>query len=216
MPKFIDRTGETRMMNFGLKATIIRYGGSHDIDVQFEQGQIACHRRYSEFKRGYIRSPLIIEHIDDYAKVTNPNCHPCVSFLVDFEDLEIVKCSRWGTAAAGYITADGIGLLHRLIMNAKPGEQVDHINGDKSDNRRSNLRICNRYENARNRGALAHNTTGLKGVFKRSIYGKYRSSICVNGKQIHLGLFNTPEEAARAYNEAALKYHGDFAWLNDV
>ena len=58
MPKFIDRTGEKKMMNCGLEATIIRYGGSLDIDVQFEDGQVVYHRYYSSFQKGRIAPPI--------------------------------------------------------------------------------------------------------------------------------------------------------------
>ena len=58
MPKFIDRTGEKRMMNCGLEATIIRYGGCNDIDIQFEDGQVVYHKQYSSFQKGMIAPPI--------------------------------------------------------------------------------------------------------------------------------------------------------------
>lgn len=112
--------------------------------------------------------------------------------------------------------------LHRVILSRildRPlakGEVVDHINGNGLDNRRSNLRLATRAQNARNRGVNTKSKLGLKGVSYSKDTLKWRAYIMVNKKQIHLGLHNTPEEAAYAYNEAALKYHGDFASLNVI
>lgn len=107
-------------------------------------------------------------------------------------------------------------LLHRLILNAPPGVQVDHENGDPLDNRRSNLRLCNRYQNAMNRGPSRYNKIGLKGVTKHPTKsgGNYRAQIRSNGSWLSLGRFKTAEEAARAYDAAALIHHGEFARLN--
>ena len=108
-----------------------------------------------------------------------------------------------------------IAYLHRLIANAGPGSFVDHINGNSLDNRRANLRLCGNAQNAWNRGPSKRSPTKYKGVF-RSHGGKWNSKIMVNGKRIDLGQFATPEEAARAYNDAARKHYGEFAYINEV
>lgn len=92
-----------------------------------------------------------------------------------------------------------------------PKEYVDHIDGDKTNNRISNLREASSAQNGRNSKVPSHNTSGLKGAsyFKRD--GRWQSHIKVNGKQIRLGCFDTKEEAHAAYCEAARKYHGEFA-----
>lgn len=90
--------------------------------------------------------------------------------------------------------------LHRYVMNAKKGEIVDHINGNKLDNRRENLRVVT---NGQNRA----NTQKNKGyVF---IQGKYMARITVKGEKIYLGRFKTPEEAQEAYRQASIKYFGE-------
>lgn len=103
--------------------------------------------------------------------------------------------------------------MHRLIMNPPRNMQVDHINGDRLDNRRENLRICTQSQNCTNRASVK-SKSGYKGVSKH--WNKWRAVIKVNQKKIHLGLFDTKEEAALAYNKAAKVYFGDFARLNSL
>jgi hypothetical protein len=106
--------------------------------------------------------------------------------------------------------------MHRIIMEAEKGQHVDHINGDGLDNRKENLRLCCHSENLRNRGKNVNNTSGFKGVVKQKNGKPWSAEITVNYKHIHLGTFKTKIEAAKAYNVAALKYHGEFARLNVI
>ncbi len=104
--------------------------------------------------------------------------------------------------------------LHREIMKASDGVHVDHISGDGLDNRRGNLRLCTHAENQRNRGSQSNNTSGFKGVSWNKSSGKWMAKIKVDGKAVHLGYFASKEDAARAYDTAATKYHGEFAKTN--
>jgi len=110
--------------------------------------------------------------------------------------------------------------MHRLIMKPPKGYEIDHINGDGLDNRRSNLRLCTRSENMMNRRKGPGNCTSqYKGVYKhdRPSYQRcFQSHIFVNKKLKILGYFYTEKEAALAYNEAAKKYFGEFARLNII
>jgi len=104
--------------------------------------------------------------------------------------------------------------MHREITNAQKGMVVDHINGNTLDNQRFNLRVCTQGENTRNRAMSKNNTTGFKGVIWVRERNKYAAQITVNRKCKRIGYFNDPVEAAKAYDDAAKKYHGEFANIN--
>ncbi len=106
--------------------------------------------------------------------------------------------------------------LHRVLINAPNDKTVDHINGNTLDNRKINLRLCTNSENLRNSKKRKTNTSGYKGVSFCKSCKKYIASITLNYKKIRLGYFEDKKEAAIAYNMAAIKYHGNFAKLNEV
>jgi hypothetical protein len=108
----------------------------------------------------------------------------------------------------------GSATIHRLIMDPPQGKEVDHINGDSLDNRRENLRICDRTGNSRNvpRVALKHYfSSKYKGVS-----GQWIARIQAGKSVIHIGTFKTEKEAAGAYNKKALELYGRFARLNKI
>ena len=143
--------------------------------------------------------------------------------LIDDENYKLVSQykwhAHWNKDTKSYYAATNVKkeggrtllLMHRLIMNAQKGEQVDHINHDTIDNRKENLRLCTNSQNQHNKGKRIDNTSGLKGVSRYKPSGKWQARIQLNGKQIHLGRFLTPEEAYEAYCKAALELHGEFS-----
>lgn len=147
---------------------------------------------------------------------------PCgAETLLDDEDAPIASAFSWHVSAGRYAAAwavNGVGrykvYLHRLIARAEPGDAVDHINRNPLDNRRSNLRICSQRENSCNQSGARSNPSGLKGVSRTADGAKWRARIMVNRKEIHLGSHLTKEGAARAYDDAAIKHFGEFAYLN--
>lgn len=113
--------------------------------------------------------------------------------------------------------------MHRAIMNATDEKiLIDHINHNTLDNRKENLRLCSVNENNYNRKINKNNNSGYKGVHlarynrKNKIYIYYRAKIQTDNIEVSLGLFKTAKKAAIAYNEAAKKYHGEFAYLNPI
>lgn len=102
--------------------------------------------------------------------------------------------------------------LHRFLLDAEPGEEVDHINGDRLDNRRANLRIATHQENSRNTGRRSDNLSGYKGVSAQG--DRWRANIRIGDEQVYLGAFDTAEAAARAYDSEAVKRYGRFARVN--
>lgn len=153
------------------------------------------------------------------AKIAINHKGKIVYALVDSEDVSRIRGRRWnlfnGYVGSKYPT---FVYLHRFIMNAENGAHVDHKFGDKLDNRKSKLRLCNQHNNQGNRRRRnSNNTSGYRGVqYSKDAWrkSKWKAVIKVNYKSMHLGYFKTQEEAAKAYNEAAKKHFGDFAVLN--
>ncbi|MBL0320720.1 MAG: HNH endonuclease [Alphaproteobacteria bacterium] len=104
--------------------------------------------------------------------------------------------------------------MHRYIMTAKAGQEVDHINGNKLDNRKENLRLASHSQNCKNQAKPKNNTSGYKGVTKNKAGNNWIAQIKTNGKHLSLGRFENIQDAARAYDNAARKYFGEFAKLN--
>jgi hypothetical protein len=118
----------------------------------------------------------------------------------------------------GYVriwTCGELHLAHRLAFVAMigkwPKETVDHINGEKDDNRWSNLREATYSQNSANRKAMVRNKAGIKGVSWCERDSAWRAYICARGERRALGSFQTKEEAAEAYARAAKQLHGEFA-----
>lgn len=143
--------------------------------------------------------------------------------LVDDEDFEWLSQFKWSAAKSGitYYAVRWVNgnnkSMHRIILNINSRNIYgDHINGNGLDNRRENIRICNPKENARNRGLNSSKTCSFKGVHWDKKKRFWCASIKIDYKTIFLGLFYSPEEAAIAYDQAAIKYHGEFAKINDI
>lgn len=136
--------------------------------------------------------------------------------IIDAEDFDLANRFRWYYAIVGYAMNSQKQYLHRLILDAKPGQMVDHINHDRLDNRRCNLRITNAQGNQRNRVKSGTTSSRFKGVGWSKAANKWSARIKINKKAHHLGLFDLEEDAAYAYNIEAVKLFGEFAVLNDV
>jgi len=109
-------------------------------------------------------------------------------------------------------------LMHRQILglvNAGYKVHTDHINHNGLDNRRCNLRRCTNSQNQQNQRSLNSHSSQFKGV-RLTIYKTYQSQIIVNKKYLHLGTFKIEIKAARAYDKAAKKHFGQFAYINGV
>jgi hypothetical protein len=111
-------------------------------------------------------------------------------------------------------------MAHQLawfyMIGKWPKEELDHKNNTPDDNRWNNLREATNHQNKYNRKNNVNNTSGIKGVHWHKNILMWNARIGVNGKKIHLGYFTIKEDAARAYNEAAIKYYGEFARLNEI
>lgn len=145
--------------------------------------------------------------------------------LVDDEDYAKLLPYTWSIRNLGrhtdllYVWSSKKGglkplAMHRFLTDAPKGMVVDHIDGNCLNNQKSNLRLCSQADNLRN----AYPQAGCKSKFKGVGFqnGKWKGSIRVNRKRIHLGYFKKEVDAALAYNSAAVQYFGDFARLNVI
>ena len=163
-----------------------------------------------------IRHNKIIEDGDKIRIVLESKKHGTKECIIDKDCYEKVNFTRWQILKRGHLfhvqsCSDHNIYIHRILL--PDAEIVDHINGDGLDNRMCNLRKATKTTNAQNRRV----TPGTyKGVMLDRFTGKYKVRIKLNKKEIIVGYFLTPIEAASAYNEAALKYFGEFARLNII
>jgi len=175
-------------------------------------------------KKGHF-TPNEITYLDDNTieiKLTQGK-----TCLIDYKNYDLIKNHRWYYAKSSYENGYAQTLItigdrrkviqmHRIILsNILNNElKIDHINLNGCDNRESNLRTCTIKENCRNVNKHRDNKSGYKGVFKKKGRNKYCANIRFNGKLIHIGYFDTSEDAARAYDAAAIELFGEFAKTN--
>ncbi|MDP9317264.1 MAG: AP2 domain-containing protein [Chloroflexota bacterium] len=138
---------------------------------------------------------------------------------VDDEDFDWLNQWRWRYSNQGYAVRDTTRpkntlLMHRVIMSAPADMEVDHCNHNGLDNRRINLRLCTKSQNRGNLVSPHMKQSGYKGVFYMPRKRPWKAQINIGQKSVHLGMFATPEEAARAYDEAAKAHFGEFVKLN--
>lgn len=156
---------------------------------------------------------LMVERVDGLVKITLQSGKVVT---IDEDDFGMASGRYWYVNNHGYVCTRDAPQLHRMIMGAKKGEIVDHRNGDPLDNRKCNLRLCNAHQSSCNRRIQKNNTSGFKGVSLKKNTGKYDATIRVHGKDNYLGTFDNKVEAAKAYNKAAHRFHGEFASLNQL
>lgn len=171
-------------------------------------------QKYGKILQRTIYDKNEIEILDNYAliHIYNKDCEVVAKAIIDLEDVEKVSEHKWRNGK--YISNPKVGYLHRFVTGLK--EEHDHINLNRLDNRKCNLRICSHIENTRNRNKTYLNTSGYKGVCFKRRESKYEAYININGKYKTLGYFVNAIDAAKAYNEAAKEFFGEFALLNDI
>lgn len=139
--------------------------------------------------------------------------------LVDDEDFKVLNRYKWHCNNCGYAMQRVRAgkqkrniMMHRVILNCPDGMQTDHIDGNRLNNQKNNLRICTQSQNEINKGRRETNISGYKGV---SYHDKYiKARISCGGKQYHLGYFPDLISAAKAYDVKARELFGEYARLN--
>ena len=155
-----------------------------------------------------------VKLLDEYG-VLNING---TEFLFDIEDLTIINSRNWYVDKDGYLASSYIyagrrcfAMFHRIVMNAKPGQTVDHINRNRNDNRKSNLRCCSHFENNLNRGLRSTNKSGVIGVYYDNKRNKWIANITYNKKRIFIGRFKTKQEAVKARIQKEVELFKEFS-----
>ena len=140
-------------------------------------------------------------------------------FYFDLEDYNLINKYSWSINKDGYIAAyidknNPVCYIHRLVMQTN--QKIDHINHNKSDNRKCNLREATSSQNGMNKELLSRNTSGVTGVDWMPSIKKWRARITVNGAEIHLGVFDEFEDAVKARKDGEEKYFGEFSYDNSM
>ena len=152
--------------------------------------------------------------------ITDRNMNYKCTEIIDRSNYSKVKNYKWNTNKNNTVTSgagkDQKTLYHLIMGKPEKGYDIDHRNGDTLDNRKTNLRLCTHEENTCNSLMRSLNTSGFKGVSFRKDKNCYRGYIQHKGKLFHLGSYKTAKEAALVYDEAAIKYFGDFAKTNKM
>ena len=130
--------------------------------------------------------------------------------LVDKDDFEQISKMKWYLDTKGYAVNSKHTRMHRIINKTPRGLQTDHKNGNKLDNRRSNLRTATASENQYNRKTMSNNTSGHKGVSWSKVMKKWHVYINKDGVRHQLGFYSDKEEAIKVYKDAAVLLHKDF------
>lgn len=139
---------------------------------------------------------------------------PPIKVIIDESDYKRVFPHKWRINTLGYIGTKIDGkffYLHRFIANTPKGMVTDHINGNRLDNRKSNLRICTTRENVINSKLSVNSQTGFRGVSFRKNRNKFRAYLMVNRKQIFLGSYTKLKDAIKARIIGEKKYFGKYA-----
>lgn len=154
----------------------------------------------------------IIDNIDgtSYICLYNSKNEEIARAIIDSSDIELINKYKWCKDKNGYVKNSKQQYLHRILLN-ETIQYIDHINGDKLDNRRSNLRACSNSDNLKNRVNLpSNNTSGILGVRFRKDRNKWYAELKADGVVHRLGSYETKEEAIRARLEGELKYFGKY------
>lgn len=170
------------------------------------------HNRLEDGKKRTAFDLNEIFEYEDYAEVVlYKQNKEYVRVLIDVEDIEKVKDLKWHLDSRNYAKNGKLKtLMHRIIMSAKKGEYVDHINHNTLDNRKNNLRIVTNQQNGMNRSLGLDNTSGCTGVSFNKNNSKWIVQIGVNRRLVYLGHYDTLNEAINVRKQAEVKYFGDY------
>lgn len=171
-------------------------------------------RRFGRILDKTVRDPRPAIIVGDIAKIPLGVDAKDGYAIVDKEFAYLDKY-KWTLSHWGYVYSSKPSLkIHRVILDAPEGVNVDHMNNDPLDNRKSNLRLCSQMDNSKNQKLSIKNTSGYKGVSYDKRVKKYEAYVKSDYKRYQVGYFDDPREAAIARDKKALELHGEFAKTN--
>lgn len=163
------------------------------------------------------------DEVGDYIVLISSFRHGGFTVRFSAIDLPLFQSQIWSISKMGkfhdlfYLTCKARGLFHRAALNVQVDMIIDHINGNGLDNRIENIRPISRQHNmSKSKKRASPTSSRHRGVSRSSTYRKWLSIIYFNGARKHLGYFVSENEAAKAYNDAALLYFGEYARLNVI
>lgn len=180
---------------------------------------VYCQRHYSQLKKFgkiFARTKYDKNEIktwDNYTEIFlyDKNHDVIAKALINIEDADKVSDLKWGLYAGYVKNSEQSMFLHNFIMNFSPNKKttIDHINRNRLDNRKENLRIVDYQINGINKGKQSNNTSGFPGVSWDNYHRKYQAHIKFNGRKKHLGYFNALEEAIECRKQGEIEYFGE-------
>lgn len=187
-------------------------------------GKVLCGKHYAqlnvygEIRGRTIREPNKFIVSGDIVEIILYDKHSkeIAKTVVDLSKYDVVSKYKW-CLSDGYIATKVNGkktYLHRLIVYVSDTMFIDHINGNKLDNRESNLRVCTNQENSFNKGLQSNNKSGYAGVCWHNKSNKWQARISYSGKAIHLGVFIDINDAIESRRAAEVKYFGEFRYTS--
>jgi len=186
-------------------------------NVPNNSGKGYCRKHYDQIRKygniletKTIQTPNDVIMYEAYAEIVlrNVKQEEVARCIVDIGDIDKLTKYKWSLKDNGYVRTaikSKTMYIHRLLLDLKEGEEVDHINLNKLDNRKQNLRICSHAQNCWNR---KNKKSGI--VIKEGLKKKYSTRITVNGKTKHLGYFYSEHEALAVREKAERKYFGEY------
>lgn len=135
--------------------------------------------------------------------------------FVDDADYARLRWTQWRLTSEGYViqSRSPAVLLHRFLLDAQPGQIVDHRDGNKLNNTRANLRLVTNAQNIWNRSVAVDSRSGLRGIAWRADKGYWYVRLQANGKRVHLGYYNDLDLAIQVRDEACRRLHGEYGQL---
>lgn len=188
---------------------------------------ILCNKHYLQYTRyGKLKDrtkndPNEIIDYENYCEIIlyDKNSEESCRAIIDIEDKHLIFNKKWCINTSGYVITGSTSpfiYLHRLIMDAQEGDYIDHLEGNKLDNRKSKLKICTNQENSQNKTKVpSDNTSGVLGVHFDKSRNKWKVEIGINGKNKYIGRFSLLEDAIIARKEAEKKYFKNISYVTN-